>query len=151
LVSEAYDGSRSRSGGNRNRNKRTDLKSEKNFHTNPNPKDRRAYLGFPHRQRHHHRAEGRQWCRSWPARGTEHRATLHLGEHRAARKRTSDGNRAPPCGPSTVACSALGEHSRRREGAGRRQLSSPSRHGQQLLLVLLCAAQMNEGEKGGTK
>ena len=36
------------------------------------------------------------------------------------------GNRAPPCGPSTAACSASGEHARRREGAGRCRLSSPS-------------------------
>jgi hypothetical protein len=32
--------------GNRNRKKRTDLKSEKNFHTNPNPKDRGPTWAF---------------------------------------------------------------------------------------------------------
>ena len=66
-----------------------------------------------------------------PPRGKETAASLPNGardraEIRTAPRTRSHSNRAPPCGPSTVACSASGEHVRRREGTGRSHSSSPS-------------------------
>jgi len=85
---------------------------------NPNPK-KEAYLGFypP--------------TAASPPRGQKNRGVAP--ERRAGQGRdphctspSGHGNRAPPCGPSTAACSASGEHARRREGAGRCRPSSPS-------------------------
>ena len=52
------------------------------------------------------------------------------------------GNRAPPCGPSTAACSASGEHASRREGDGRSPSFSPSatEDGCAVAVSLSCAA-----------